>query len=386
MFLPLKIATRFLKSSKGQTIMITLGIAIGVSVQIFIGLLIQGLQSSLIDKTIGNSSQITITSSAIDKKITDYQLIIDEITLNEKRIKHISPALDGPAFISNESVNEAVLVRGFALDKADSIYKLEASLIEGRMPTGPNEIIIGKGLYASSDTTLDGDLNLLVPDKGIKTLVVVGVFDLKVAAINRSWIITNLSSAQSLFEVEDTITSIEIQIDDVFMSDIIAVSINELLANDTLNIIDWQSQNEELLSGLSGQSVSSIMIQVFVIIAVVLGIASVLAISVLQKSKQLGILKAMGIRDGAASLIFLIQGLMLGLLGAISGIILGLLLSVAFTKFALNPDGSPLIPLVINYSFILLSGIIAITASMLASLIPAIRSSRLDPIEVIKNG
>lgn len=74
MLLPIKIATRFLKSSKGQTILITIGIAIGVSVQIFIGLLIQGLQTSLVDKTIGSSSQITITAE--EKKDFDTYRIL----------------------------------------------------------------------------------------------------------------------------------------------------------------------------------------------------------------------------------------------------------------------------------------------------------------------
>lgn len=155
--------------------------------------------------------------------------------------------------------------------------------------------------------------------------------------------------------------------------------------NYDIRVDNWKNQNEQLLSGLQGQSISSIMIQVFVMISVILGIASVLAITVMQKSKQIGILKAMGITNRTSGYIFLFEGFVLGILGALLGIGLGLGLSVAFTKFALNTDGTPVVPLFINSSFITLSGAIAVIASMCAALIPAIRSSKLNPIDIIRN-
>ena len=175
------------------------------------------------------------------------------------------------------------------------------------------------------------------------------------------------------------------QTNDLFNADVIASDLSSNLGDD-YKITNWKDDNAELLSGLNGQSISSIMIQVFVLISVVLGIASVLAITVLQKSKQIGILKAMGIKDKDASLIFLFEGLLLGIMGAILGVILGFLLSFMFSKFALNPDGTPVIKLYIDYKFIGLSAVIAILSSTKAALIPARRSSKLNLLEVIKNG
>ena len=94
----------------------------------------------------------------------------------------------------------------------------------------------------------------------------------------------------------------------------------------------------------------------------------------------------MGIRNRQASLIFLFQGLILGILGGFLGVALGLGLAYAFTVFARNPDGTPVVALLIEPGFFALSFLIAVVASSLASLIPARRSSRLDPIEVIRNG
>jgi lipoprotein-releasing system permease protein len=384
MSLPVKIALRFLRYSKGQTILIALGIAIGVSVQIFIGLLIQGLQTSLIDKTIGNTSHITVTAEN-GENFSGYNDIID--LLNEDYdLKAISASLDNAAFADVNGNNASLLIRGVTLDGADRIYKFSDALISGQLPTAAGEVIIGKTFSEKSGLSSGDTLTLFVPSLGEKTLTVSGVFDLKVSALNDSWLITDIVTASSVFETGDVAGSIEIQISDVFASSELAAEIGSSTYLQNYEVVDWQSKNEELLSGLSGQSISSIMIQIFVLVAVILGIASVLAISVLQKSKQIGILKAMGIKDSASSVIFLTQGFMLGLIGALIGILLGLGLIYAFTTFALNPDGSPLIPMTFNWGFISLSAGIAVIASMAASLIPAIRSMRMDPIEVIKNG
>jgi lipoprotein-releasing system permease protein len=182
------------------------------------------------------------------------------------------------------------------------------------------------------------------------------------------------------------VTAIEMQVSDVFNADLIANRVAYGLSLSEVRVDNWKDQNQQLLSGLNGQSVSSYMIQVFVLVAVLLGIASVLAISVVQRSKQLGILKAMGIQDRDASLIFVFQGLLLGILGAVLGIALGFALLLMFTQFAVNPDGTPVVPIFINPSFIALSGLFAIVSAMVASLIPARLSSKLNPIEVIKNG
>ena len=195
------------------------------------------------------------------------------------------------------------------------------------------------------------------------------------------------SEAEAIEQVKNSITSIEVQVNanSTFMADQIAVKISQTLDNKTIKVDNWKAQNGQLLSGLQGQSISSIMIQVFVLISVVLGIASVLAITVMQKSRQIGILKAMGIKNSSVSYIFLFEGLILGFFGAVLGIAFGLGLSFAFTKFAIGPDGAPVVALYISYPFIAGSGLIAIASSLLAAFIPAIRSSKLNPIDIIRN-
>lgn len=381
-----KIARRFLKSNLGQTFLIILGIGIGVSVQIFIGSLISGLQESLIDKTIGNSSHITVSSNLDSKEIIEYDQVLSKLLKVDERIKVISPASDRVAFVSQDDTTASILIRGFQFADAEKIYDIEERLLEGRLPQSENEIILGIDFKNEYNIKLDEEITIATTN-GDRVLVdVVGFFDFKVASINNNWGITTLDNANNIVGARDSITSIELQVakTSVFEADEIAINISQLLG-DEYKVVNWKEQNEQLLSGLEGQSISSLMIQIFVLISVVLGIASVLAITVMQKSRQIGILKAMGLRNKISSYVFLFEGLILGIFGAIVGIALGLLLSYAFTTFATNPDGTPIVALSIEYSFIAMSGIIAVVSSIFASLIPAIRSMKLNPIDIIKN-
>jgi len=277
-----------------------------------------------------------------------------------------------------------ILFRGFDLDKANEIYGFDLKITEGNLPSNLNDILLGVALKDELDLVPGDTIDIDILGN-IRTLTVVGFFDFNVSVINSTWGIGTLATLQDVIGNTNAVSAIEMQIKDVFEAETLALSLDQTLSSSNLMTENWMSQNQELLSGLQGQSTSSLMIQVFVIISVVLGISSVLAITVMQKSKQIGILKAMGILDKDASKVFLFEGFILGIFGAIGGVLLGLGLAYSFTTFALNPDGTPVVPLFIDPGFIALSAMIALVASTLASLIPAIKSSKMTVIEVIRN-
>jgi len=382
--LSFRIAWRFLKSSKGQTLLILLGITIGVSVQIFIGSLIDGLQKSLVDNTIGRSSHITVEPAGRDADFARDEALIIKLQ-EDGRAAKVAEAYSNSGFMVYEDETWPLVIRGFEIEDADRIYRFSESLVEGSLPQAQYEVMIGKTLADEAQLSV-GDTYLAInPAGNSQEFKVSGIFDLQVASINQTWAIMGIEDAQVLFAAEDRVSAIEIQIDDVFAADTIAAEWKSLIGED-VQITNWKDQNASLLSGLSGQSASSYMIQVFVLLAVLLGISSVLAISVVQKSRQLGILKAMGIKDRAASWIFLAQGLILGVIGSVLGTGLGLLLNWSFSIFVKNPDGTSLVPFYFDPVFVTLSMVIAIIAATFAAFIPARKSSKLNPIEVIKNG
>lgn len=391
---PFKVALRFLKSNKSQTFLIVLGIAIGVSVQVFIGTLIQGLQKNIIQKTISNSSQITLLSAKDDKTIEDWERKVIKVAGSDNRIKNVSPSLDASGFIKDSDKSYPVLVRGFDLEAADKIYNIKNRIYNGDwifnrdIAAGRKRVLIGRNLNDDLKKNVGDTIKLATPNGKIETFTISGFYDLKVGTINKSWVITDLKNVQNLFGFDNKITSIEAQIKDehIFESDSIAKNTKYNLDSNDIKVENWQKQNAELLSALNGQNMSSIMIQFFVMISVVLAISSILAISVVQKSKEIGILKAMGIRDSVSSQIFLFEGLILGILGAIIGVFLGVGLTYMFTKFAVNPDGTPVVALYIDTKFLIGSFILAVSSAASAALIPARKSAKLNPIEVIKNG
>lgn len=386
MKLAFQIASRFLKSGKLQTLFIILGIGVGVSVQVFIGALISGLQKSLVDTTIGNSSQITVTRED-EGYISDYDTLIASILDSDSNIRVAAANFNVAGSLEQNSETLPVLVRGFNVSDADGIYKFEDKLTEGRLPNALNEIILGNFFQTEFNLSVGDTITIQVPLKGNTTLTVVGFFDFEVKAINELWAVSTLETTQTLFQVGDVVSSIESQVNEsaYFEADTISLKVQEAIGS-TYVTTNWIENNASLLSGLQGQSISSLMIQIFVLISVVLGIASILAIIVLQKSKQIGILKAMGIKNSDASLIFLFQGLILGIFGALTGVVLGIGLLVSFQTFAIDATtGDPVIPLNIEYSFIALSALIAVGVSTVAALVPAHKSSKLSVIEVIRN-
>jgi lipoprotein-releasing system permease protein len=384
MKLAFQIAWRFLTSAKRQTLIIILGISVGVSVQVFIGSLISGLQASLVDTTIGSSSQVTIVPTEDNGSIVDYDAVTNSLK-SDDQFTIVSPTLDLGGIARNGiEKTERIVFRGFDFDEANQIYAFDEKLVgNSELPTGLGEVLLGIELGNKLGVNRGDQIEMVIGTE-VYQLTVSGFFDFKLASLNQTWGVATLETAQ-VIKGETVVSSIETQLVEVFDAEMIALAYDISLASSNLKTKNWMADNQDLLSGLQGQSISSLMIQIFVIISVVLGISSTLAITVMQKSKQIGIMKAMGITDRDASLVFLSEGLFLGIFGAIGGVLFGLGLSYAFTTFALNPDGTPVVPLLIDGGFIALSAGIALVACLLASLTPAIKSSKLTVIEVIRN-
>jgi lipoprotein-releasing system permease protein len=403
MIYELKIALRFLKSGKVQSIFILMGIAVGVAVMIFLSSLITSLQASLVEKTIGNSAHITIKSEddavtrfldenganssllrgnygAAEKSLNNWSLIADQLQ-GDGRVTAVSPVVQGTALVRSSGRNNSVQVKGVQLENADRIYDISSRMIAGSPDLEGNGILIGTKLSEDLGVDSGGSVSLLTPKGETVRLIVNGIFDLKNENLNETVIFMDLKRAQKLFQLGSGVTAIEIQAADPFEADVIAGEWKDSIGG--VRIDQWKEQNQQLLSALASQSSSSYTIQFFVILAVTLGISSVLAVSVVQKSREIGILKAMGATKAGASRIFVLQGLILGILGSAVGSLLGIALLSAFQYF--NQKNSSL-TIEYQWSSIVIIGAIATAAGTFASLIPARRSANLNPMEAIKNG
>lgn len=373
--LSLKIAARFLKSSPGQSALIIGGIAVGIATQIFVGSLITSLQADLVNTTVGSSPHITLRApdgGSIPALFAEDAAAEEPLITTAIAVRRLS------AIYTSGDESVPLSITGGDPAGLDSIYKLSNKIAEGSYRLDEGELLVGTAFAEDAGLSAGDDISLLLSNGRSIDLTIAGVFDLGQQAANERFaFVDERTAADALGFSEDEVSEVQIQLSDVFASADVAPRLASALG---VQAVDWQQENAELLSGLAAQSGSSLMIQVFVLVAVALGIASTLAISAVQKTRQIGILKAIGMGDGAAGRIFLWQAALLGAGGTLGGIALGYGLIALFgfvpVPFSIRPEPT----------FIAISAAIGISVALLSSIIPARSTSRLDPIEVIQNG
>jgi lipoprotein-releasing system permease protein len=399
------LAVRFLREGRTQTALIFAGVGVGVAVIIFLSSLITGLQDSIVRRTLGTQAHIVIRPqeevpravlSSADpfadprierppqrvRAIVGWQQVA-EVVRRLPDVIALAPTITGPAFALRGNGSFSVAVRGLDPALYAPIVDLASYLTSGSMDLSGSEAVIGTEL-ASNLGVVAGDKIRLANAAGATTVFVVrGTFDIGNRDFNQRWVIMSLRSAQSLLGLEGGVSAIEVKVRDIFGAQVAA----ERVAERTGLIADsWMGTNAQLLVGLRSQGSSSIMIQTFVILAVALGIASVLAVSVVQKGREIGILKAMGVSTGRVERVFLLQGAIVGLAGSAVGVVIGIGLSLFFASLATNPDGTPTFPVNLNAMLYLRSALIATSVGIIAALLPARRAARLDPAQVIRGG
>jgi lipoprotein-releasing system permease protein len=203
-----------------------------------------------------------------------------------------------------------------------------------------------------------------------------GMFEMGVRELDSRYVYLDIKQTQSLLGLFGAITLLDVTVQDLFKAETTAKRIAQLTG---LKSESWMQTNAQLMNALSSQSLSTNLINFFVGLSVAFGIASVLAISVTQRTREIGILRAMGIRRNQMLRVFLFQGGLLGLSGALVGVLLGAAMVWAFNTFGPRlfyiPLSTELIPVVMFASTL---------TGVLAAMVPAWRASNLNPVAAIR--
>ena len=386
MLLPLKIAWRFLLDKKLQTLLVIFGIAIGVSVQIFIGLVSQGLEKTLVNKVLAYSPHITVHSKS--GGFSDWQKEADRLRSNFPEVEAVSPNVNNQGWIKLEKMTIPILVRGFNISDTERLYNITAAIYEGSSPVNDNEVLLGKELAERLGVKVGDEVSILTIGRQTRqtvTMKTVGLYDFGVTKINNAWVITNLTTAQNFIGFDNEVTEIELAIDDPFQADVVSDQISSALSGEELYITNWKGQNQLLVSAIVGQKLVTLVIQFFIMLATIISIINILTINVFQKSKQVGILKAMGLTDFSASLVFFYQALLFSLVGIALSFGFLVVFLRGFNKYIVTAQGLPVVKVTVDYRFIGLSILIFFVVAMSTAIFPALRCNKLNPIEVIKN-
>lgn len=379
--LPLRIAWRFVIKSRAQSALIIVGIAVGIAVQVFVGSLITSLQASLVNTTIGSSPHITLTDPKDGQPIV-YSDQVKKLIAGTSGVSAVAPTREVSVLYSNGTDRVPLTVKGGTIAGLNDIYHLSRRIVNGSASLRAGEVIIGKDLAAKYSLIPGDSLRLLTGSTQV-ILRVSGVVDLGSSAANLRQAFTGPDFPRGqLGYRSDQYSAIEVQLSDPFTSSAVVAAWAPRLAG--VRVSDWQVENKDLLAALQSQSGSSYLIQVFVLVAVALGIASTLAISAVQKARQIGILKALGMSDARTGRIFLAESVILGVSGTALGVLTGYGLIAGFTAgTSASPSAFPIVP---QPAFIAVSAGVGMLVALLSSLIPIRKTTRLDPIEVIQNG
>ena len=399
MWIEATIAMRFLRQGRGQTALILFAIAVGVAVIVFVTALISGLQQNIVARTLGTQAHIRIQAPREANRVAPappgtFQLLLEDRRAQVLRpvdnwpqvvgvlervpgVVAVSPVVSGPAFGRRGDAVESVALVGIDLPRYVRVIPLGDSMVEGRLDVGSGNAVVGSQLAEDLGLRIGGKLRLDAGGGREAIVNVAGIFQLGVRELDERYVYLDLKQAQSLLALPGGVTVIDTTVRDVFDAEAIAARIRGLTR---LRAESWMETNAQLMNALSSQSMSTRMISLFVAMSVALGIASVLAVSVTQRTREIGILRAMGTRRAQMLRVFLVQGAVLGLAGSTVGAIAGWGLVGAFNTF-----GPKLFYIPMPLALIPAAMALATLAGVGAAAVPASRASRLDPVEAIRH-
>ena len=398
-----RVAVRFLREGRLQTVLIMVGVAAGVAVIAYISALVTGLQDNTFRKTLGGQPHVTLR--ALDdvvsparatlpgeQRLTDTQPRAQRLRsvgnwqsmlpLLERmpQVAAVSPMVAGGGLALRGEATQSIALAGVDLDRYDRVVRLREKVVAGVASLAPGEAIIGTEL-ASDLGVRPGDRLTVLTGAVSETVRVTALVDLGVRELNRRTVVVPLRLAQSLFSLPGGATNLDLALVDVWGAQVFATS---LRAQYAYKIESWQETNAQLVSALNAQSVSTGLIRAIVLVVVVLGIASVLVVSVVQKRREIGILRAMGATRGQMVRVFLVQGGIVGAVGSVFGLVLALAMIWLFTAFVRGSDGQPLFLIVLPPALAVQVALVATVCGVLAAIAPARRAAAMDPAQAIR--
>lgn len=397
------VAVRFLREGRMQTLFILVGVAVGVAVIVFMSALLSGLQSNFVRRVLTGQPHIQLVPpkdvarslrdggadarvGAIVQAPLQRQKGIDQWQAVAARIRtmpdvaDVAVAVGGSALVVRGDASRAVSITGMEPGDYYRIIPMQDKLTAGSASISPTDVLVGTELAADLGVRLGDKLRLTSPTAD-NTLTVAGIFDLGNKGANERNVFVRLRTAQSLLGLPGGASVINVTVRDVYAAEEVA---QRITATTGVEADSWIKANEQFFSAVSAQTTANTAIRFFVALSVALGIASVLVVTVVQKSREIGILRAMGISRSQVLRVFLLQGGLLGLGGSVAGTALGALALVVWQRFARNPDGTPLFVLSMEPRLAVLSLLLATLTGLAAAFAPALRAARMDPAVAIR--
>jgi len=407
------ISLRYLQARRRETfislitIISVLGVMIGVMTLNVVMAVMSGFEETLRDRLLGINAHIALVRSG--EPLRDYERILGELT-KEPGVVAASPTIYGQVMVTSGSRVSGVVVRGVDPDRVNSVVNIHGFIKEGNLAALKSQqpiqvenrtvflpgVILGERLASQLGAFLGSPLQLVSPlgtptaigvIPKVKRFVVVGILRTGMSEIDSTLVFMALSEAQKFFELPDAVTNIEMRVKDVNQSRQIADQIQRRLGFPYF-AEDWTRLWPNLFSALQLEKTVYFLVLLLMVLIGAFNIVSTLVMVVMEKKKDIAILRSMGATQESIRKVFLLKGCLIGVFGTIAGVILGLLVCGLISQYQFKlPDGVFLIstvPVRIYLGNFVLVAVASFLVCLLASLYPARQAAKLDPVEIIR--
>lgn len=409
----LYIAIKYILSRKRQSLVSVMGIVIGVAFFLAISSLMQGSQNDFIARLVDNSPHITISDdyrSADTQPVTKiypaavielrnvkpesesrgirgYRQIVEDL----RKIPGVraSASLTGQSILSYAGRDVTIALNGMIPQDMRDITTIDEHMVEGHLDAliaNRNGIIVGQELMRKQSLSLGENITLAASTGQVRTFKIVGVFRTGRVQYDETQAFVDIKRVQALMNRSNRANTIMIKLDDPEKARELAREIETVVGYKS---VSWQEASEDIMSTLAIRNIIMYSVVSAVLIVAAFGIYNIISTVVMEKHKDIAILKSMGYRAYDIQMIFLLQGIILGVWGVLAGLPLGCLLMVGLMQIKFTPPGgTDLVSMPIDWGVpqFLIAAVFAFAASLLASYLPARKGARVLPIDILRGG
>jgi len=407
------IGLRYLRARRQETfislitVISVLGVMIGVMTLNVVMAVMTGFEETLRDRLLGINAHIALVKSG--DQLSEYEGLVQQV-IKQEGVVAASPAIYGQVMLTSGSRVSGVVVRGVDPDRVNAVVDLQRYMkqgsIAGLKQQNPVQVqdrtimlpgvIMGERLAAQLGVFVGSPIQVVSPLGSptaigvipkVRRFVVTGLLNTGMSEIDSTLVFMGLADAQKFFELGDAVSNIEIRVDNVNQSREIADRIQRQLGFPYLTE-DWTRLWPNLFSALQLEKTVYFLVLLLMVLIGAFNIISTLVMVVMEKRKDIAILMSMGATRASIRKIFLLKGLVIGVVGTTLGLLLGLLVCtlIAQYRFELPKDVFLIstVPVRIYFSNFMIVTLSSFIVCLLASIYPARQAAKLDPVEIIR--
>jgi len=371
-----------------------LGIMVGVAALITVISVMTGFSSYMQDRILGTSSHILITGVG---GVDDADAVVSRV-LELDHVVAAAPYVMGQSLLKVEGDVTGVVVRGIDPVQEAGVTDLSGNMIKGALEDLDDDgIVIGVELARQRGLMIGDQLTLVSPSEisspfGMVPLMerfaVKGIFDTGMYEYDTGLVLVTIRAAQTFFDLGEAVTGVAVKTDDIYMTHEIADDIQDELGH-SFWVRDWREMNQNLFSALKLEKITMFIILVLIIVVAAFNIIGTLILVVMEKGREIAILKAMGATRKNIGRIFMLEGLVIGLGGTTLGLILGLglcyiLANYQFVELPASVYYVTTLPVKVQLLDVVSICLAATVVSFIATVYPARRASMLNPVEILR--